>query len=87
MGATVYVDLEVLAEIDNDDYLISISKKDLNDLVSFNEELVLRNWDGEKPVLLGTYGEDAVRTEGDANEGNNLSNLPRLKISDILTSK
>lgn len=78
MSETVYVDLEVVAEFGSDDYLVRVSKADLNSLVNFDSNLVLRHWDGEKPVLLLAYGSDAVRTEGDASEGNNLSNLPRV---------
>lgn len=78
MGEAVYVDLEVLASIEDDDYLVRVSKKDLNSLVTFDENLVLRHWDGEKPVSLVAYGSDSVRTEGDANEENNLNNLPDL---------
>ena len=78
MGEAAYVDLEILASIEDDDYLVRVSKKDLNTLVSFDENLVLRNWDGEKPVSLVAYGNDSVRTEGDANEENNLSELPNL---------
>jgi Pyruvate/2-oxoacid:ferredoxin oxidoreductase gamma subunit len=78
MGEAVYVDLEVLASIEDDDYLVRVSKKDLNALVTFDEYLVLRHWDGEKPVSLVAYGSDSVRTEGDANEENNLANLPEL---------
>lgn len=77
MGET-YVDLEVLAEVADDDYLIRISKSDLNTLVTLSEELSIRHWDGEKPVLLEGYGEDAVRTREDAASSNNLSELPRV---------
>jgi hypothetical protein len=78
MGGTLYVDLEVLATVEEDDLLLRVSKKDLNSLVSFDEDLVLRHWDGDKPVSLVAYGSDSVRTEGDANEFNNLSELPKL---------
>lgn len=78
MGETLYVDLEVLANVDEEDYLVRISKKDLNGLVSFSEDLVLRHWDGDKPVSLVAYGKNSVRTKGDATEFNNLSNLPSL---------
>jgi hypothetical protein len=87
MDDAAYVDLQILAEVDNDDYLIVMSKKDLNSLISFNEELVVRHWNGEKPVLLETYGEDAVRTEEDEIEGNNLSTLPRVKSSDMIIAR
>lgn len=39
MGDT-YADLEILAEIADDDYLIRISKADLNILVTFNKEYI-----------------------------------------------
>lgn len=86
MSEKAYVDLEVLAEVDNDDYLVVVSKSDLNTLVNFNESLVLRHWDGEKPVRLLDYGDDAVRTQADASEGNNLANLPRVRRRDILAT-
>lgn len=78
MGDVLYVDLEVLATIEEDDFLIRVSKKDLNGLVSFDEDLVLRHWDGERPVTLVAYGSDSVRTESDATKDNNLSELPEL---------
>lgn len=78
MGGVLYVDLEVLATIEEDDFLIRVSKKDLNGLVSFDEDLVLRHWDGERPVTLVAYGSDSVRTESDATKDNNLSELPDL---------
>ncbi len=78
MGDVLYVDLEVLATIEEDDFLIRVSKKDLNGLVSFDEDLVLRHWDGERPVTLVAYGSDSVRTESDATKDNNLSELPDL---------
>jgi len=78
MGDVLYVDLEVLATVDEDDFLIRVSKKDLNGLVTFDEDLVLRHWDGKKPVTLVAYGSNSVRTESDATEDNNLSELPEL---------
>ncbi len=82
--STKYVDLEILAEVADDDYLIRISKADLNTLVTFHcsarisDELVLRHWDGEHPVELEEYGENAVRTREDSTSSNNLSQLPRI---------
>jgi len=73
-----YVDLELLAEVADDDYLIRISKADLNTLVTFNEELSIRHWDGKHPVSLEGYGESAVRTKEDTTESNNLSQLPKV---------
>ncbi|MBD3260984.1 MAG: hypothetical protein GF334_04780 [Candidatus Altiarchaeales archaeon] len=78
MGEETYVDVELLAELGEDDYLVRVSKEDLNSLVSFSRKLVVRHWDGDKPVLLSAYGDDAVRTKADASEGNNLTNLPRV---------
>lgn len=77
MSEATYVDLLVLAELGDDDYLVRVSKKDLHSLVTFDDSLVLRHWDGEKPVLLEAYGVDAVRTKEDAKEGNNLTELPK----------
>ena len=78
MGDVLYVDLEVLATVDENDFLVRVSKKDLNGLVSFDEDLVLRHWDGAQPVTLVAYGSDSVRTEGDTTKDNNLSELPEL---------
>ena len=78
-----YVDLDILGDTD-DGYLVHITKSSLNDLVSFNEELTIRNWDGTKPVVLEPYGNDAVRTREDASEANNLSALPSVEVSDLL---
>jgi hypothetical protein len=78
MGDNTYVDLQVLAEIDNDEYLVRISKADLNALVAFDDRLVVRHWDGNKPLMLETYGKSTVRTQGDADKSNNLVQLPRL---------
>jgi len=77
MGDT-YADLEILAEVADDDYLIRISKADLNTLVTFNKELTIRHWDGKHPVLLEAYGDESVRTQGDHASYNNLSELPRV---------
>jgi hypothetical protein len=77
MGDT-YVDLEVLAEVADDDYLIKINKADLNTLVTFSEGLIIRHWDGNQPVSLEGYGESAVRTTEDATESNNLAQLPKV---------
>ena len=49
MGEEVYVDLEVLADI-GDEYLVRIGKDVLNSLVTFDEALTVRHWDGDKPV-------------------------------------
>ena len=74
----MYADLEILAEVADDDYLIRISKADLNTLVTFSEELTIRHWNGKQPVLLEGYGKDAVRTKEDATKSNNLSELSRV---------
>ncbi len=82
MGEEVYSDLEILAAV-KDDYLIRISKSDLNTLVTFCNELVVRHWDGNQPVVLEAYGEFAVRTREDANAENNLTSLPVLSENDL----
>jgi len=79
----IYVDLQVLAEVEDDSYLVTVSKEDLNALVCFNDSLVVRHWDGEKPVELVAYGNAAVRTMEDADETNNLANVPRLRDEDL----
>lgn len=89
-----YVDLEVLAEVDQDDYVVRISKTDFNTLVTYacssiaaNEnadaELVVRHWDGNQPVVLEAYGSTAVRTRDDFSADNNLENLPRISSRTI----
>ena len=80
-----YIDLQILATVDND-YLILVSKDTLNDLVTFDEQLTVRHWDGEKPVVLEPYGGTAVSTEDDDSDVNNLSRLPEVtnKTLDIL---
>ncbi len=84
MDEVEYIDLEILAEVAPDeDYVLTISKKDLNTLVSFDERLVVRHWNGDKPVRLCAYGNDAVRTESDATEGNNLSNLSQVDEAEL----
>jgi hypothetical protein len=77
MGDT-YADLEILAEVADDDYLIRISKADLNTLVTFSKELNIRHWDGKQPTKLEAYSETAVRTRGDTKSYNNLSKLPKV---------
>ena len=83
MGDT-YVDLDILAKVADDDYLIRISKADLNTLVTFDKELNIRHWNGKQPVLLEGYGENAVRTEEDATVDNNLAELPEAGESHLL---
>ncbi len=77
MGKEVYTDLEILAAV-GDDYLVRVSKSDLNTLVTFCNELVVRHWDGDQPVVLEAYGSSSVRTREDAITENNLANLPTL---------
>ena len=77
MDEHTYVDLEVLASVNEDDYLVRISKKDFNRLVDFDENLIIRHWDGEQPVSLEAYGTDAIRTDGDTTKDNNLSPFKR----------
>ena len=79
----VYIDLKVLGDTENG-YLVDISKADLNKLVTFDDTLVVRHWNGEKPVELEPYGDDAVRTQEDASEANNLTVLPNIDLSDLL---
>ena len=78
MAEETYVDLTILARADENRYLVFIDKKDLNTLVKFNEGLVVRHWDGDKPVVLEPYGDVAVRTREDASAENNLESLPSL---------
>jgi len=84
MGEEIYVDLEILASMD-DEYLVRVSKDSLNTLVMFDDRLLVRHWDGEKPVLLEPYGETAVRTREDASRENNLEALPEVDIETILS--
>lgn len=83
MGKDVFVDLEVLAE-DQEDYLVLISKADLNSLVKFSEDLTLRHWDGESALVLESYGKVGVRTREDASTQNNLENLPNVDVDELL---
>ena len=83
MGEEEYIDLEVLAEMD-DEYLVRVGKDVLNALVTFDESLLVRHWDGEKPVVLEAYGETAVRTKDDAVSTNNLANLPNVDVDELL---
>ena len=71
MGEKTFVDLDILADMGTN-YLVSISKAELRSLVSFNDSLSIRHWDGEKPLVLESYGETAVRT-----------NLPNVNIADL----
>lgn len=82
MGEEIYVDLEILAGLD-DDYLVRISKTALNSLVNYDEALTLRHWDGDKPVVLEPYGENAVRTREDAEHSNNLVELPNVDVEEL----
>jgi len=82
MGEEAYADLEILAAV-GEDYLIRINKSDLNTLVTFADELVLRHWDGSQPVVLEPYGDSAVKTREDASEANNLANLPNVSEEDL----
>ena len=82
MGEEIYVDLEVLADM-NDEYLVRISKDALNTLVMFDASLVIRHWDGDKPVVLEPYGENAVRTKGDAKSTNNLASLRNVDVNEL----
>lgn len=79
-----YIDLEILGENDAEDYVVVISKKEFAHLVKFDKTLVVRHWDGEKPVVLEDYGKYAIRTKEDGSTDNNLSNLP--KVTSIVVS-
>ncbi len=83
MGTGTYIDLEILAGMD-DDYLVRVSKPDLNSLVTFDESLTVRHWDGDKPVVLEPYGEISVRTREDANSTNNLEQLENVDVDELL---
>jgi len=74
-----YIDLKILGNYEEDAFIISIDKEELARLVGFSAQLVIRHWDGEKPLVLETYGEDAVRTREDGSVANNLVNLPSIK--------
>jgi hypothetical protein len=85
MNEPNYIDIDIVAAIeedDYDDYLVLIPKKELNRLISLSN-VVVRHWDGMKPVLLRPYGEDAVRTAEDASADNNLDSLPRVTEKDL----
>ncbi len=82
MSEEVYADLEILASV-GDDYLVRLSKSELNALVTFCDELVFRHWDGSQPVVLEPYGDSAVRSKEDASVENNLANLPALSEDDL----
>jgi hypothetical protein len=84
VGNEVYVDLEILADL-GDEYLVRVGKDVLNTLVEFDPALVVRHWDGERPVVLEPYGNDAVRTREDASSTNNLENLPNVDADELLT--
>jgi hypothetical protein len=74
-----YVDLEILA-MEGGECLVRISKNVLNTLTTFDANLVVRHWDGDKPVVLEPYGDSAVRTREDASEANNLDKLPQISF-------
>ena len=80
----VFVDLDILADVVGEDsYLVVVSKEDLRQLVDFSPGLVLRSWNGKKPVVLEPYGDSAVRTSEDASEANNLEGLPNISRKSI----
>ena len=82
--AEIYIDLDIVAEINNEDaYLVVFPKSDFNRLVSFSPDLSIRTWDGEKPVILETYGENAIRTNEDGSTDNNLVNLPDVSMDQV----
>ncbi len=83
MGNETYIDLEILARME-DEYLVRVSKNDLNTLVAFDESLTVRHWNGNKPVALEPYGEDAIRTREDSSSTNNLVDLPNVDVDELL---
>ncbi len=83
MGEELYIDLEILANLD-DEYLVRVSKSVLNSLVTFDESLIVRHWDGQKPVTLEPYGDSAVRTKEDATSTNNLVELANVDMDELL---
>ena len=82
MVEEIYVDLEILAREGEDGYVVRISKSDLHTLVTFDPQLIVRHWNGDKPVRLEPYGKNAIRTQEDASEDNNLTRLPRFDLKD-----
>jgi hypothetical protein len=82
MGEKTFVDLDILADMGTN-YLVSVSKAELRSLVSFDDSLSIRHWDGEKPLVLESYGEMAVRTTDDETSENNLTNLPNVDLDDV----
>lgn len=84
MSEEIYIDLEILASMD-DEYLVRVGKDSLNTLVMFDDKLVVRHWDGEKPVLLEPYGETAVRSKDDDSSTNNLEDLPEVDAGKVLS--
>jgi hypothetical protein len=83
MGTEVYIDLEILADMDSE-YLVRVSKSALNSLVAFDESLTIRHWDGNKPVVLEPYGKTAIRTREDASSTNNLVEMPNTDVDELL---
>lgn len=83
MDNEIYIDLEVLAEVEDDEYLVRISKKDLNTLILSYNSLVVRHWDGKHALVLEPYGETTIRTRGDDSVSNNFVRLPRLRDEDL----
>lgn len=75
-----YIDIQIVGKTGEGDYVAILPKEELARLVNFSEELVIRNWDGERPVPLERYGDDAVRSQEDASVENNLENLPTVKV-------
>ena len=83
MGVETYIDLEILADMD-DEYLVRVSKENLNSLVTFDEALTVRHWDGNKPVVLEPYSTTAVRTREDDSSENNLAELASVDADELL---
>lgn len=83
MGEENYVDLEILANL-GDEYLIRVGKDTLNSLVTYDEALTVRHWDGDKPVVLEPYGKTAVQTREDVSSTNSLTTLPEVDVDELL---
>ena len=83
MSEELYIDLEILANLD-DEYLVRVDKSVLNSLVTFDKSLIVRHWDGQKPVMLEPYGDSAIRTKEDATSTNNLTELASVDVGDLL---
>ena len=48
----VYIDLELFDHTVDGELVVSISAEDLEALIDFHPNLVIRNWDGRRPTVL-----------------------------------